>query len=236
MTPKLAIIGDVHGCYDELTELIFTHLVGRQLVFVGDLGDRGFRSLDVIKLVMSLHENGAAKCVLGNHDDKLRRWLKGNAVQVSHGLDVTIRELNKAGSEIKGRVFDFLFSLPYKLSLDEGRLIVAHAGLEEHLQGELTGKRKKRARAMALYGKTTGKTDEDGFPERFDWAEDYRGEATVVHGHVACEEVIVKNKVWNIDTGCVFGNKLTALLYPEMETVAVHAKAVYTAHKPLLQV
>lgn len=233
MRAKLAIIGDVHGCYEELTELLFTHLVGRQLVFVGDLGDRGFRSLDVFKLVMSLHKNGLAQCVLGNHDDKLRRWLNGNAVQVSHGLDVTIRELNKAGSVVKGRVFDFLSSLPYYLSLDEGRLIVAHGGLEECLQGEQTGKRKKRARAMALYGKTTGKTDEDGFPERLDWAEDYRGEAIVVHGHTPLKEVCTKNKVWNIDTGCVFGNKLTALLYPEMETVAVHAKAVYTAHKAL---
>ncbi len=172
-----AIIGDVHGCYDELVDLVFgsNSLDKYQMIFVGDLTDRGPRSVDVLNLVMSLVKKGKAQVVLGNHDDKLRRYLKGNNVTVGNGLESTIKELVDSYRESQAQILSFLETLPYKLNLDEGRLIVAHAGLAESLQADLTGKAKKRARAMALYGKTTGRTDEHGYPERLDWAEDYRG-------------------------------------------------------------
>jgi len=231
---QYAIIGDIHGCFSELTRLIFNnHLYKRKLIFVGDLIDRGPASDNVLSFVMGLCRDDMARCVLGNHDDKLRRYLRGNKVQLSHGLDETVKQLDK--SPLSGEsISKFLEALPYSLALDEGKLVVAHGGLQQNLQGEVSGKAKKRARSMALYGKTTGKTDEYGYPERIDWAKDYRGEAVVVHGHTPCQEVIEKNNVWNIDTGCVFGNKLTALLYPEMVVVGVGAEDTYATHKSLL--
>jgi len=233
-----AIIGDVHGCYDELVDLAFgSHSFDQyQMIFVGDLTDRGPRNIDVLKLVMSLVKKYNAKVVLGNHDDKLRRWLKGNKVKINNGLQDTINELVETTDDFKADLLSFLEGLPYKLYLDEGKLIIAHAGLTETLQAanRVFSGVHKAARSMALYGKITGKTDSSGYPERLDWAEDYRGTRVVVHGHTANKEVVVKNKVYNIDTGCVFGNKLTALIYPEMSIISVPAKYTYTKHKRLL--
>ena len=101
------IIGDVHGCADELEELLanlgygvswpargepplITAPPGRRAVFVGDLVDRGPRARDVVAIVMAMCENGHAFCVPGNHDTKFSRWLDGHHVTLSHGLAVTV--------------------------------------------------------------------------------------------------------------------------------------------------
>src|SRR5690606_25961990 len=104
-----------------------------------------------------------------------------------------------------------------------GRLVVAHAGLKESLQGRGSGV----VRAFALFGETTGETDEFGLPVRYNWAKEYRGQAKVVYGHTPVPEAQWLNGTINIDTGCVFGGKLTALRYPEMELVSVSSLEVY---------
>ena len=109
--------------------------------------------------------------------------------------------------------------------LDDGRLVVAHAGLKEEMQGRASG----RVRDFALYGETTGETDEFGLPVRLDWAQNYRGRALVVYGHVAVSEPRWLNNTVNIDTGCAFGGRLTALRYPEKELVTVPAGRIYYA-------
>src|SRR5262249_11787253 len=115
--------------------------------------------------------------------------------------------------------------------LDEGKLVVAHAGLSEALQGRGSGK----VRDFALYGETTGETDEFGLPIRYNWAAEYRGRAIVVYGHTPVEESEWLNRTINIDTGCVFGGKLTALRYPEKELVSVPAgETYYESVKPFL--
>src|SRR5262249_33074073 len=115
--------------------------------------------------------------------------------------------------------------------LDEGKLVVAHAGLSEALQGRGSGK----VRDFALYGETTGETDEFGLPIRYNWAAEYRGRAIVVYGHTPVEESEWLNRTINIDTGCVFGGKLTALRYPEKELVSVPAgETYYESIKPFL--
>ena len=106
-----------------------------------------------------------------------------------------------------------------------GRLVVAHAGMKEEMQGRGSGK----VRDFALYGETTGETDEFGLPVRFDWAKEYRGQAMVVYGHTPVPEPEWLNRTVNIDTGCVFGGRLTALRYPEKEFVSVPATRAYCA-------
>ena len=114
---------------------------------------------------------------------------------------------------------EFLDRLVSHYVLDDGKLVVAHAGLKEEMQGRGSGK----VRDFALYGETTGETDEFGLPVRHNWAKEYRGPAMVVYGHTPVPAPEWLNRTVNIDTGCVFGGLLTALRYPENEFVSVPA-------------
>jgi len=230
------IIGDVHGCYAELTELLgelgyeidadgvtVTPPEGRQAVFVGDYGDRGPDTPRVLRLVMAMAAAGTAICLPGNHDIKLVRKLKGRDVQITHGLGETLEQLQAQPAEFHERVRDFLEGLVSHVVLDDGRLVVAHAGMKEAYQGRSSG----RVRDFALFGETTGETDELGLPVRLAWAADYRGGAAVVYGHTPAAEAEWLNNTINIDTGCVFGGRLSALRWPERELVSVPASRTY---------
>ncbi|MFD2244890.1 metallophosphoesterase [Pontibacter ruber] len=234
------IIGDVHGCFEELLALLrklnYTieddhqskrYVVippqGYKVVFVGDLVDRGPNSPEVLRLVMDMVEQGIAYCVSGNHDDKLYRKLIGKNVQVRHGLELTVAQLEKYDQAFLDRVRKFLKELPHHIVLDDGRLVVAHAGLAEHLHGRCSNS----IRNLCLYGPTTGEVDERGLPVRLDWAADYSGVAVVVYGHTPVMEPRWRNNTINIDTGCVFGGKLTALTYPDNVLTVVDSYEVY---------
>ncbi|MFP5286639.1 MAG: polynucleotide kinase-phosphatase, partial [Thermoanaerobaculia bacterium] len=237
------LIGDVHGCGDELEELlgklgyqpdpagIWRHPEGRKAIFLGDLVDRGPRVVDVPRIVMGMVEARTALCVPGNHDAKLVRWLQGRKVRIAHGLERSVEQLERETARFRGRVESFLDGLPSHLVLDGGRLVAAHGGMKEEMQGRTGG----RVREFALYGETTGELDEFGLPVRANWAAGYRGQALVVYGHTPVLEPEWLNRTINIDTGCVFGGKLTALRYPELELVSVPAREAYTgASRPFL--
>jgi protein phosphatase len=243
------IVGDVHGCADELEQLLgeLGYDVptcsgdgrietgapnGRRIVFVGDLVDRGPRSVDVLRLAMAMVEAGLAFCVAGNHDVKLLRWLDGRNVQLAHGLAQTVAQMEEETESFRRRARNFIAGLPSHLWLDGGDLAVAHAGIKEHMLGSSSGS----VRAFCLYGDTTGESDELGLPIRLNWAEHYRGKTTIVYGHTPLREAEWLNNTVCIDTGCCFGGKLTALRWPERELVAVPARRVYTEPaRPLAQ-
>jgi len=232
------IVGDVHGCCDELEALLaklgyavawegkdvrVTPPEGRRAIFVGDLVDRGPRSPDVIRIARHMVESGTALAVVGNHDDKLKRHLSGRNVKATHGLAETIEQLGAEPPEFARDVRDFLDSLVSHYVLDEGRLVVAHAGLKEEMQGRASG----AVRSFAMYGETSGEIDEFGLPVRYDWAADYKGRAKVVYGHTPVPDANWVNGTLCIDTGCCFGGKLTALRWPEQELVDVPAARTY---------
>lgn len=237
------IIGDIHGCFEEMVALLetlgytircqhtdadgrryqVTPPAGRKVCFVGDLVDRGPRSPAVLRLVMDMVADGVALCVPGNHEVKLLRKLRGKNVQMRHGLELTWEQLAHETPAFRERVADFIDSLVSHYVFDDGKLVVAHAGMKESMQGRDSG----QARAFSLYGETTGESDAFGLPVRYDWAQDYRGKALVVYGHTPCQSAEFLNNTVCIDTGCVFGGALTALRYPEKELLAVPARATY---------
>ena len=246
-TGPFDVIGDVHGCRAELEALlarlgyVLTHdssgrvngavpPAGRTAVFLGDLVDRGPDSPGVLRLVMGMVAAGYALAVPGNHENKLVRALDGRNVQVSHGLAETLSQLAAEDGEFQRQVRYFCSGLVSHLILDGGRLVVAHAGLKEAYHGRASG----RVRSFALYGDTTGETDEYGLPVRYPWANDYRGRAMVLYGHTPAPGPEWVNNTMCLDTGCVFGGRLTALRYPEKEVVSVPAERVwYEPAKPL---
>ncbi|MEU8028223.1 polynucleotide kinase-phosphatase [Streptomyces sp. NPDC049099] len=237
LTGPFDIIGDIHGCSAELEALLAklgytdgVHPEGRTAVFVGDLVDRGPDTPGVLRRVMSMVETGNALCVPGNHENKYGRYLKGRNVQHTHGLAETIAQMEGESEEFKERVRRFLAGLVSHYVLDGGKLVVCHAGLPEKYHGRTSG----RVRSHALYGDTTGETDEFGLPVRYPWAEDYRGRAAVVYGHTPVPEATWLNNTICLDTGAVFGGKLTALRWPERELADVPAERVwYEPTRPL---
>ncbi|ERJ12080.1 metallophosphoesterase [Haloplasma contractile] len=238
------IIGDVHGCYDELEHLLtklgytikrdikskygFDVIApkNRKVIFVGDLTDRGPNVVDCFKLAMTMIDEKQAFCVMGNHEAKLLKKLNGRNVKLKHGLEITMEQLEHETEEFKEQLRNFVDQLAIHLEFDNGNLVVAHAGLPERYHGKKSGK----IRSFALYGDVAG-FDEEGRPIRKDWSLDYEGNATVVYGHVPRKEYYISNKTYGIDTGCVFGGKLTCLQYPELVLVQVQANRVYSEHR-----
>ncbi len=235
------IIGDIHGCFHELQLLlvrlgyqivwpeggeahfVVSHPEGRRVIFLGDLVDRGPATPAVLRLAMDMVASGIALCVPGNHDVKLLRKLKGKDVSMKHGIVESLAQLEQESAAFKERVIAFLDGLVSHYVLDDGKLVVAHAGMKETMYGRGS----RAVREFALYGETTGETDEFGLPIRYNWAAEYRGKPTIVYGHTPVPEPDWLNRTVNIDTGCVFGGKLTALRYPEKEIVSVPADQIY---------
>ncbi|MEV7599972.1 polynucleotide kinase-phosphatase [Kitasatospora sp. NPDC089797] len=242
LTGPFDIVGDIHGCRSELETLLTrlgyhlardgrgrpvdaVHPGGRTAVFVGDLVDRGPDTPGVLRLVMGMVAAGHALCVPGNHENKLGRAMDGKKVTVSHGLRESLDQLADEPEEFKVEVRAFMRGLVSHYLLDGGALVVCHAGLPERYHGRASG----RVRSHALYGETTGETDEYGLPVRYPWAEEYRGRALVVYGHTPVPTASFLNNTICLDTGCVFGGSLTALRYPERELVGVEAEQEWYA-------
>ena len=243
LTGPFDIIGDVHGCATELETLLetlgytlasftdeegekryrVTPPEGRKTLFLGDIVDRGPRIADTLRLVMDMVEQESALCVLGNHEAKLCKWMEGRAVKITHGLECSIAELENETPLFRERVRKFINGLVSHYLLDGGALAIAHAGIKESMLGRASG----AIRGFCLFGETTGETDEFGLPVRYNWAGEYRGKTKIVYGHTPVMVPEWQNNTLCVDTGCVFGGTLTALRYPEMETVSTPALQLY---------
>lgn len=143
---KFDIIGDIHGCYEELLTLIHklgyelkhglpVHPDKRTLALVGDLTDRGPQSVDVMRFVIHAYSHGAIRYVPGNHCFKLYRYLKGNPVKLLHGIETTVNEIKKLPTHEQNKLsheFKQLFEkAPLYDVLIPDELIIAHAAMKE---------------------------------------------------------------------------------------------------------
>lgn len=235
------IIGDIHGCYDEFMELldqlgyieekgIYVHPQGRRLISVGDVADKGYQNIKCLEFWLNQVTYGGAFWIHGNHCNKLYRYFLGNKVHVSHGMENTVGEYLALSQEarlmLKNRYIRCYESQSYYLLLDKRRLAVTHGGLKE----ESIGKFSNRIKNVCLYGEVTGRKLPNGRPERLDWASDYTGKTLVVYGHTVASEPVFRNNTVDIDQGCVYGGKLTALRYPERTFVQVQGKCYAPYH------
>ncbi|MBA3826961.1 MAG: AAA family ATPase [Ktedonobacterales bacterium] len=234
------IIGDVHGCYDELSALLrelgyvphgdgWAHPQRRRAIFVGDLADRGPRNVAVWRTVIDMCEHGNALLVIGNHDNKLMRWLMGRPVRIGKGLLSTISEIESLPepeqSVFRARLLSLLRSTPGYLLLDRERLVVTHAGIRD----DMVGRWDRHISSFCLYGDVAG-YDPEGIPQRRNWAMERiarPGAPLIVYGHVVVESPAFINQTVDVDTGCCFGGRLTALRYPERTFTSVPALQVY---------
>ncbi len=241
------IIGDVHGCLDELRELMGllgydqngvykTRHSNRQLIFVGDLVDRGPSSDGVLELLIELYDQKRITVLLGNHDEKLRKYLHRGEQTMRAGqmLTATLAQLEPRGDAFLSRVKEFLEQLPYRFA--EGNLLVVHGAvlpINRENMDQLSDKELKSEKAWALYGQVAG-INADGFPIRLqDWAHAYAGPySTIVRGHSVVDDVetivsLSGARIVNVDTGCAYGGMLSALRYPEHSVLQVKALKTY---------
>lgn len=240
------LIGDVHGCRIELEALLeklgyghdgvaHAHPEGRRAIFLGDLVDRGPDVPGVLRIARAMVEAKTAFAIVGNHEAKLVRALRASekaarggaplGLKIGPGLQVSLDQLAAIDEREREQLIAFMDGLVGHYVLDGGRLVVAHAGLKEAFHGRAS----RRVREFGLYGETTGEVDSYGLPVRANWAESYRGKAAVVYGHTPVPEARWVNGTICVDTGCVFGGKLTALRWPERELVSVAAAREYFA-------
>ncbi len=233
---EVDIIGDVHGCLDELVKMI--HLLGHghhlegdhtldepAIILVGDLVDRGDRNIGTLRRVIDLCRRGIARSVIGNHDFRFLRWLKGENVALTHGLAETVAEFEQLDGEeretFRREAITFYESLPSVIRFDGGKGTVVHAAWRPTMKVEENW---KRIFYYAMYGPTTGETTPEGYPIRLDWASRYRGPEHAIFGHQVYDDPYLNPFATGIDTGCVFGGALTALRWPDMSLVSVESR------------
>jgi len=209
---RTIVVGDIHGCYDELMELLDKVGFAKKdrLVSVGDLIAKGPKSREVLELFMS---DERFSTVIGNHDLILRRRWNGEDIELKAAQKQTHKELK----DEKDRYCLFLNALPFVIDL--GTHLVVHAGLRPNVElhsqttGDLT-----RLRTLG-----PDRESDEGTP----WYHVYNGEKTVIFGHWCAPEPRRGPKAIGLDTGCVYGHALTAYVIETEEFVSVPAKQAY---------
>jgi diadenosine tetraphosphatase ApaH/serine/threonine PP2A family protein phosphatase len=207
---RTILIGDVHGCLDELQELL--ELVGAnaedRLISVGDLICKGPNSLGVMQWAMT-QEN--LSCVLGNHEARfLKYWRQGKIPDEKPYDRETYEQLEPAFEEC------MQFASSWPLYIDEPEFLVVHAGIDPRLP------RLEQQRAQDL---TNIRRLDDH--EKTPWYEKYEGAKPIIFGHWAAPRPLLRRNAVGLDTGCVYGGSLTAWILPERRLVSVRAKRIY---------
>ena len=223
-----AFIGDVHACYDELTEMLNNIPEDKTIVFLGDAFDRGPAGLKVLELIYDMViTKGIAKYVRGNHCNKIYRWLTGNPVKLVGGIKTFAAELDKE-LPFDQKKYKLMFIKLYEnsdnyLLLEDGQLVAVHAGWKDDI---VYSSNQKEIESVCIYNKVYTEKGPDGFP--IEWIDKYQGNKTIVRGHIVYNEQPNRtNNVYSIDTGCVHGGNLTTMLWPEKDFIQVEAKKNY---------
>ncbi|HEV7903567.1 MAG TPA: metallophosphoesterase [Pyrinomonadaceae bacterium] len=213
---RTIVVGDIHGCFDELTELLEKAALddADRVVSVGDLVTKGEKSREVLDLFMS---DARFSAVLGNHDLALLRYWRGESNTLKAAQRKTAAELE----DDRERYFNYLASLP--LLIDLGTHLVVHAGVRPGVPFDV----QSPDDLTALRTLGADRTSRDGTP----WYEVYRGEKIVLFGHWPASAPRRAPCAIGLDTGCVYGYDLTAYVIETGEFVSVKARRAYSAPK-----
>lgn len=251
---EVDVIGDVHGCVNELRLLLdalgfdrhdgrWRHSRGRVAVFLGDLVDRGPANVETLLLVDRLVADGCALVgSIGNHDHRLYESVALRRPPKRLGaLRATLAEIDahRERAEVWAAISRLFSGAPSFIRLDGGRLLVVHAAMRpDLLDAVLAPDRDDPVSRLCYGGETNGQLDADGRTVRtFDWIDTWQGRTTVVFGHNVCGKVPLRyghGNVVGLDTGCVFGGTLSAFRWPAGEFVSVPALGRYTNDTPVL--
>ena len=209
---RTIVVGDIHGCFDELTDLLDLIKLKNndRVVAVGDLITKGPKDAEVLDLFIS---DRRFSSVVGNHDRKIRQKLRGEPMRLTKEQRKTLVELERD----RERYAAYLRSLPY--TIDLGSHLVVHAGvrpgvsLEEQMTSDLT-----EIRTMGA-----DPSRRRGLP----WYKVYQGRQTVLFGHWPSERPRRGPNAIGLDTACVYGGRLTAFIIDIQEFVSVEARDQY---------
>ncbi|NIN67217.1 MAG: hypothetical protein GTO63_21460 [Anaerolineae bacterium] len=247
------IIGDVHGCYDELITLLDRYALDcdsrgnkREIVFVGDLVDKGPKPHRCVELAKMLD----AVVVKGNHEDNHIRYRGHERRRIETGKKNPMKrddEFKKTHRKLISSplgLIDFMEEFPLFYRIPEHRVVVVHGGLLPGPDGLWLPENvdpKKITRVRNLKPRDDGTFSFANLKESMEnpdlpfWTEEYNGRETVVYGHAPVKEVRMDSTphatCWGIDTGAVYGNKLSALLVPEFDVVSVDCPQYYAQKK-----
>ena len=219
MSGRTIVVGDIHGCFDELTALLEKAGLQRsdRVVCVGDLIVKGEKNREVLDLFI---EDERFSSVLGNHDRALRRYYRGEEVTLKETQERARRELETD----EARYSAYLQSLP--LMIDLGSHIVVHAGVRPNVA--LSAQTVEDLTELRTLGED--RTDREGVP----WYEHYDGEKIVLFGHWPAPEPRRGPRALGLDTGCVYGFQLTAYIIESDEFLSVEARRAYDTPKQRL--
>ena len=229
---RTIFIGDVHGMWSELSQLLgkLRPKKGDEVIFVGDLVDKGFNSVEVVKLVRSLSESGLYKIVVveGNHESKHKRYRKHlkNSPETAKKMAKNLPELKTITKELSKKDIAFMDSFPMFYRVPRHDILVVHGGIPGNFRNfpetmedisKMSGKHRKSFKLIqfARYVRPNGKFVRlgDEQPDDDFWASVYDGRfGHVVFGHQPFKKVHEYPHATGIDTGAVFGQKLTALV------------------------
>ena len=213
---RTIVVGDIHGCFDELAELLEKAAPGDEdrIVSVGDLITKGEKNREVLDLFIS---DARFSSVLGNHDLALLRYWRGETRTLKAAQRKAVADLE----DDKERYFNYLASLP--LMIDLGTHLVVHAGVRPGVPFDL----QSPDDLTALRTLGVDRTSREGTP----WYEVYRGEKTVLFGHWPANAPRRAPCAIGLDTGCVYGYDLTAYIVETDEFISVKARRAYSVPK-----
>lgn len=216
MSGRTIVVGDIHGCYDELTDLLEKAALTSddRVVSVGDLIVKGEKNREVLDLFI---EDERFSAVLGNHDRALRRYWRGEEVSLKDSQEKTRRELEHA----EARYSAYLQQLPLMIDLDSH--LVVHAGVRPNVA--LAGQVVEDLTELRTLG--VDRTNREGVP----WYDRYDGEKIVLFGHWPAPRPRRGKRAIGLDTGCVYGYDLTAYIIETEEFLSVKAHRVYEQPK-----
>lgn len=216
MNGRTIVVGDIHGCYDELVALLEKAAPGRddRIISVGDLVVKGEKNREVLDLFI---EDERFSAVLGNHDRAILRYWQGEGNALKEAQEKARRELEVK----KARYLAYLESLP--LSIDLGSHLIVHAGVRPGIK--LSSQRVEDLTELRTLG--SDRTSRVGLP----WYDLYDEEKTVLFGHWPAPEPRRGPRAIGLDTGCVYGFQLTAYIIETGEFLSVEARRAYEQPK-----